>query len=72
MTNINSTRRVRDELDNALTNLISDIGPIQIGNTDQMPFGWRKAAKGRTVWRILEEVINQNLEKIIRNMGLQT
>lgn len=38
------------------------IGRIQIGNKDLFPFGWRKAAKGRSVWRILEECINQQLE----------
>lgn len=69
MTDITSTRRVRTELENALNNLISDIGPIQIGTVQQFPFGWRKAAKGRTVWRILEEVINQQLEKKHKKYG---
>lgn len=69
MTDINSTSRIRTELENALNKLISDVGPIQIGNAEQFPYGWRKAAKGRTVWRILEEVINQNLEDKHKSYG---
>ncbi len=34
-----------------------------------MPFGWRKAAKGRIVWRIIEEVISQNLETHAKELG---
>jgi len=62
VTDIRTTEKVRQELESALNRLIKDIGPIQIGTRKQFPFGWRKAAKGRTVWRILEELINQNLE----------
>lgn len=69
MTDINSTSRIRTELENALNKLISDVGPIQIGNAEQFPYGWRKAAKGRTVWRILEELINQNLEDKHKSYG---
>lgn len=43
--------------------LVNKISKIQIGTIEQFPFGWRKAAKGRTVWRILEELITQNLEQ---------
>lgn len=50
--------------------LISSIGPIQIGKESQFPYGWRKAAKGRTVWRIVEEVITQNLEKYHSKFGI--
>lgn len=57
------------ELESALVRLIADIGPIQIGSNKQFPFGWRKAAKGRTVWRILEELISQNLEGRHREYG---
>lgn len=53
---------LRAKLENSLTALIQKIGRIQIGTKDQFPFGWRKSAKGRTVWRIIEEVITQNLE----------
>lgn len=69
MTDINSTARIRIELENALNKLISDIGLIQIGSAKQFPYGWRKAAKGRTVWRILEELINQNLEDKHKSYG---
>ncbi len=43
--------------------LINYIGEITIGGKKLFPYGWRKAAKGRTVWRILEEIVVQNMEK---------
>lgn len=43
--------------------LVAKINKIQIGTKEQFPYGWRNAGKGRTVWRILEEIITQNLEK---------
>lgn len=52
----------RKYLESKLLELIKEIGNIPIANKKIMPFGWRKAAKGRTVWRIVEEVISQNLE----------
>lgn len=51
------------ELNKILIEVIKKIGKINIANSEQLPFGWRKSAKGRTVWRIVEEIINQNLEK---------
>lgn len=45
-----------------LERMCKSIGHIQVGKPEQFPFGWRKAAKGRTVWRILEECLNQKLE----------
>ncbi len=54
---------LRNKLQECLDTLVSKIGKIQIGTKEQFPLGWRKAAKGRTVWRILEELITQNLEK---------
>jgi hypothetical protein len=42
--------------------VLAEIGDIPIGTPGQFPYGWRKAAKGRTVWRLLEEAISQNLE----------
>lgn len=63
------TEKERCFLENRLNELIVSIGPIPIANKEIMPFGWRKAAKGRTVWRILEEIINQNLEKYATKMG---
>lgn len=54
----------RDALENTINSLINDrISHIQIASPELMPYGWRKAGKGRTVWRIIEEVIGQNLEK---------
>ncbi len=52
--------------------LVNKINKIQIGTKEQFPFGWRNAAKGRTVWRILEEVITQNLEKNHTEFKLQS
>src|SRR5690606_30327146 len=51
---------------------VAKIGRIQIGTKEQFPYGWRKAAKGRTVWRILEELITQNLEKYHTELKLQS
>jgi hypothetical protein len=61
----------RHKLEEALKKLVVGIGDIPIGDGEQhLPFGWRKAAKGRTVWRILEEVISQNLEKCFLKFDL--
>lgn len=54
-------------LNNCFNKVIRYIGEINIGNKKQFPFGWRKAAKGRTVWRIVEEAIVQNMEKYFNN-----
>jgi len=62
----------RQKLEKALNIMISKIGPIPIANTRIMPYGWRKAAKGRTVWRIIEEIISQNLEKNHVEYGFET
>ena len=61
---------LRSKLQTSCDLLISSIGPIQIGKESQFPYGWRKAAKGRTVWRIVEEVITQNLEKYHSKFGI--
>lgn len=53
----------RNYLEKALNKLVKKIEKIPIANKSLMPYGWGKAAKGRSVWRIIEEVINQNLEK---------
>lgn len=60
----------RESLQKSFDLLIAKIGPIRIGSPKQFPFGWRKAAKGRTVWRIVEEIITQNLEKHHASLGL--
>lgn len=59
----------REKIENILNQLIIKIGDIQIGTKKQFPYGWRKAKKGRTVWRILEEVITQNLEYHFEELG---
>ncbi|HEV2692331.1 MAG TPA: hypothetical protein VG347_05495 [Verrucomicrobiae bacterium] len=66
---IEKNRKIPED---CLTKLIKKIGKIQIGTKDQFPFGWRKAGKGRTVWRILEEVVSQNLEKHHKELGIQS
>lgn len=59
---IEQIEQYRQQLENGLNKLIGRIGTIQIAPANRFPFGWRKAAKGRTVWRLLEEAITQNLE----------
>ncbi|MBE7413673.1 MAG: hypothetical protein HS129_16685 [Leptospiraceae bacterium] len=71
-TTIQQTEEYRAKLENCLNILRSKIEKIQIGSSKQFPFGWRKAAKGRTVWRIVEEAINQNLEKFHEELGIES
>lgn len=59
-------------LEEKLNFLIKNIGDIPIANTKIMPYGWRKAAKGRTVWRIVEEVISQGLESQVAALGFDS
>lgn len=69
---IEETEKLREKLQNSCDLLIQRIGQIQIGSTDLFPYRWRKAAKGRTVWRIVEEVITQNLEKYHSDFNLDS
>lgn len=62
----------RKHLEDKLNQLIKYIGNIPIANTKIMPYGWRKAAKGRTVWRIVEEVISQGLESRVQQLGFDS
>lgn len=62
----------REYLEDKLNALIKGIGDIPIASKKQMPYGWRKAAKGRTVWRIVEEVISQSLEYQARELGFDS
>lgn len=62
----------RKFLEDKLNLLIQYIGDIPIANNRIMPYGWRKAAKGRTVWRIVEEVISQNLESKASELGFDS
>ena len=66
MNNIDKNREI---LQLAFNELIKNIGPINIGSAKHFPYGWRKAAKGRTVWRILEEIITQNIEYHAKLLG---
>lgn len=59
-----------EKLRGLLDRVSKQIGPIKIGNATQFPDGWGNAAKGRTVWRIIEEAINQNLKKKCTRLGL--
>ena len=61
---------LRKSLEVSLTKLIQKVGKVSIGKLEQFPFGWRKAAKGRTVWRIIEELITQNLEVHHNEFGI--
>lgn len=56
-------------LESKFNQLIKKIGDIPIATPEIMPLGWRKAAKGRTVWRIIEEIITQNLEVYCKELG---
>lgn len=62
----------RKYLEKKLNMLIESIGDIPIANEKLMPYGWRKAAKGRTVWRIVEEVISQGLESQAKRFGFDS
>ncbi|MBQ9336728.1 MAG: hypothetical protein IJS14_05470 [Lentisphaeria bacterium] len=55
---------------NVMNSLVDRLGVIQILQPELLPYGWRKAAKGRTVWRLLEEIIVQNLMCNPQNYGL--
>lgn len=63
---------LRQRLQESFDILVKKIDVVKIGNKKQFPFGWRKAAKGRTVWRILEELITQNLEKYHKELNIES
>jgi len=63
MNEILKTEQSRKILETTFKKLIDDLGKIQIGTRKHFPYGWRKAKKGRTVWRLLEEIICQKLEE---------
>ncbi len=69
--NIQEIEKQRDFLERSLNELSSFIGDIPIASNKIMPLGWRRAAKGRTVWRIIEEIINQNLEVYADKFGFK-
>ncbi|MFH5880910.1 hypothetical protein [Liberiplasma polymorphum] len=59
----------RHKLELGFQALADNLGDVPIASNILMPYGWRKAKKGRTVWRILEEIISQNLEKDAKKYG---
>ena len=67
---IKEIEKQQQKLSDCLSSLISRIGVVNIGKPEQFPYGWRKSAKGRTVWRIVEELITQNLEKYHKEIGI--
>ncbi|UFT99284.1 hypothetical protein KO561_19260 [Radiobacillus kanasensis] len=70
---IQTIRKERELLESSINQLIKDrIQYIPIANKELMPYGWRKAGKGRTVWRIIEEVISQNLEMYGSQYGFRS
>jgi hypothetical protein len=70
MNSIENIQTHTDKLYTCMKDLIGKIGDIPIGKKSQFPYGWRKSAKGRTVWRIVEEVINQNLERYYPDLDI--
>lgn len=69
---ITDTSNERDDLELKLNTMVASLGKIPIASKKLMPFGWRKAAKGRTVWRIIEEIISQNLEDQATALGFKS
>lgn len=67
---IKQAESLQIKLQASLNKLIGLIGKIPIGSKAQFPYGWGNAAKGRTVWRILEEVIIQNIKKSHKDIGI--
>ena len=59
---IKEYQEISNLLQKTFEKLISNIQQISIGDRNIFPYGWRKSAKGRTVWRLIEEAIVQNLE----------
>ncbi|EKU82670.1 MULTISPECIES: hypothetical protein [Massilia] len=70
MNDLNVTVAVRASLEVALKGLIKKISNVQVGTSEQFPYGWGTAGKGRSVWRILEELITQNLKKHGHEFGI--
>jgi|GEM_PF-445066 len=69
---IEEIEELRAGLQNSFDLLVKKIDKIQIGTKEQFPYGWRNAGKGRTVWRIVEEVVTQNLENYFKEFNLQS
>lgn len=65
---VTQIENLRNRVQTSMNMLIEELGPIRIGSKRQFPYGWRKSAKGRTIWRIVEEIVTQNLEKISKEI----
>ena len=70
MDELQQIENLRCLIQSSCNTLIQHLGPIQIGTPAQFPFGWRNAAKGRTVWRIVEEAVTQNIESHARELNI--
>lgn len=70
MTELTNVENLRQQIQASCDALINHLGPIHIGNPEQFPFGWRDAAKGRTVWRIVEEAVTQNMERHFQELNM--
>ena len=68
---IKTAEQLQAKLQTSLSKLVGLIGKIQIDKS-KFPYGWGNAAKGRTVWRILEEVIIQNIKKSHKEIGIKS
>lgn len=69
---IERIERAHAEIKRAVEGVIRDLGALKIGTGKQFPYGWRKAGKGRTVWRLVEEVIVQGLESRADDLNLDS
>jgi hypothetical protein len=67
---LKQTEAFQKRLTSSLEKLLKRIGRIQIGTPQQFPDGWGRAAKGRTVWRIVEEAVVQNIKARRAELGL--
>ncbi|TDY35339.1 hypothetical protein [Janthinobacterium sp. 75] len=70
MNDVKITAAIRTALEASLKGLVQKIDKVQIGNIEQFPYGWGTAGKGRSVWRILEELITQNLQMYGKDFGM--
>ena len=59
---IKEYEEISNLLQKTFEKLISNIQQISIGDRNIFSYWCRKSAKGRTVWRLIEEAIVQNLE----------
>jgi hypothetical protein len=67
---LKQTQAFQKRLTSSLQQLLKRIGRIQIGTPRQFPDGWGRAAKGRTVLRIVEEAVVQNIKARHAELGL--